>query len=428
VAKKRGISDTKLALINRLQREKFRAVPPAERVLFLPHCLRKPKGCRGETTEEGLICKHCSADCHVNQLTSYATSRGYRCFVVPGGEMVFNLVEKHRPKAILGVACNHEMGQAAQRIGSKESTVSFAYQGVPLIKTGCVDTKVDIGAVKSVLDMEPNPTPVMVGRSAPGASSRRTAWRIGAFASATIAILLAAFMLIPPMLGPTTSPSSTGQPELSFSRPSSVNTVDGDGNPVVELTVEVQNIGSSVVRGVTVRATAFYCGGPFNPPDGGGSQEKFINRSIPAGEHEDVTLKVRVNTYNDTSLLVEKIVRGRTETIAFIESKKSVFIKDAHISSYSSGIPGLPGQRQANLTIEVFNSQQVRQPGSLKIVATSYILLTKNSEEATLANSLGRNETWSIILPLYVAETPSVFVELFEGSGSSPIDTAQVNG
>jgi hypothetical protein len=266
LGKKRGISDTKLALINLLQKERFRAVPPGERVLFLPHCLRKPKGCRGETTEEGLICKHCSPDCSINQLTTYASSKGYRCFVVPGGEMVFNLVEKHRPKAILGVACHHEMAQAAERIGSKESSVSFAYQGVTLTKTGCVDTKVDMAAVKAVIDMEPRPTPVMVERSPASPAPQRSAWRYGAVAAASMAVLLAGLMLVPPLLSPTLAPEKAGPAELFFSKPSAVNAVDGNGKPVVDVTVAINNLGPGEVREVKVKATAIYCAQPFTPP------------------------------------------------------------------------------------------------------------------------------------------------------------------
>jgi hypothetical protein len=425
LAKKRGISDTKLALINLLQKEKFRAVPQGERVLFLPHCLRKPKGCRGETTEDGLICKHCSPDCAVNQLTSYAASKGYKCFVVPGGEMVFNLVEKHRPKAILGVACNHEMAQAADRIGSRESTVSFAYQGVPLTKTGCVDTRVDIAAVKSVLDMEPDPTPVKVGRSPSASIPRWSAWRIGSAMAASIALILAGLVILPAVLSPTLAPGSPGQPELSFSKPSTVYTVDADGKPVVDVTVEVQNIGHVAARGIKVRATAFYCAQPFEQ-DGGGSQEKIINRSIPAGSHEDVTLRVRVNSCNDTSIRVERTVGSRTEVIAYLESKKPVFIREARITGYTTGIPGL---RQANVSIMVFNSKEVRGPGSLTIIATSYTSLStqRDSEEVKLDSSLGRDETWSVTVPLYVPEVPSIEVQLFENGGSTPIDTTSVN-
>ena len=425
MAKKRGISDTKLALINRLQREKFRAVPAPERVLFLPHCLRKPKGCRGETTEEGLVCKHCSADCHINQLTSYATSRGYRCFVVPGGEMVFNLVEKHRPKAILGVACHHEMGQAAARIGSKESTVRFAYQGVPLTKTGCVDTKVDVAAVKAILDMEPDPTPVRVERSPVSSRPHRIPWKAGGLAAASIALLLAAFLMIPPMLGPASSPARTGPAELSFSNPSSVNAVDSYGNPVVDITVKVQNIGASSARGITVRATAFYCGGPYKPSDGGGWQEKFINHSIPGGGHEEVTLRVRVHTYNDTSIQVEKITVGKTEVVAFMECRKPLFIRDAKISGYTTGIP-----RQANVSVEVFNSREVRQPNTLTVKATSYTPLfpTGWSQEEVLTSPLAHNGTWYVTVALYVADEPFITVQLLDGSGSNEIDEVQIGG
>lgn len=431
MARKRGISDTKLALINLLQKERFRAVPAAERVLFLPHCLRKPKGCRGETTEEGLICKHCSPDCAVNQLTSYATSKGYRCFVVPGGEMVFNLVEKHRPRAILGVACHHEMGQAAERIGSKESTVSFAYQGVPLSKTGCVDTRVDMAAVKAVIDMEPDPTPVMVERAPAPAHSRRIPWRIGAFAAATVAVLLAAFLFIPPMLAPISAPAKTGQPELSFSNPTAVNTVDGNGRPMVEVTVAVRNFGPGEVRGVRINATAYYCGGKFNPADGGGAQGVVINRPIAAGGLEDVTLRVRVHSYNDTSILIEKTVRGMTEVVGYIESRKSVFIIDADVIGYSTS---LVSGRQANLTFSVFNSEKIRTAGSLRIDASSYTSINTHysSVEQDLPGSLARNDTWTqnLLVGVSVSDPgqPTFVLELYEGSASSPTDTVTISG
>jgi len=57
------------------------------------------------------VCKHCSPDCSVNLLSSYAVKKGYKCYIVPGGEMLFNIVEREKPGAILGVACHHEMAQ-----------------------------------------------------------------------------------------------------------------------------------------------------------------------------------------------------------------------------------------------------------------------------------------------------------------------------
>ena len=430
LAKKRGISDTKLALINLLQKEKFRAVPPSERVLFLPHCLRKPKGCRGETTEEGLVCKHCSPDCSINQLTTYAASKGYRCFVVPGGEMVFNLVEKHRPKAILGVACHHEMAQAADRIGSKESSISFAYQGVPLTKTGCVDTKVDIAAVKAVLDMEPSPTPVKIERSPAAASPRRFPWRAGAYFAASMVIVLAALLLIPPLLGPALAPARTGQPELSFSKPTATYYTDTEGNPMAEVKVAVHNNGPGAVRGVLIRATALYCAGVYSPTDGG-VRELLIDRAIPKDGHEDLSIAVRVHSFNDTAILIEEIIRGSAVTIGRIDPVKLVFIRNVDVTGYSTV---LPGGRQANVSVEVFNAGDIRPAGSLRLVVTSFTSsnIQRDSKDTTRSTPLTRNETWSTTVPVDVVISdpgkPSFVVELYENGGTAPTDTMTVDG
>ena len=434
--KKRGISDTKLALINHLQKEKYRAVPLSERVLFLPHCLRKPKGCHGETTEEGLICKHCQPDCAINHLTTYAAARGYRCFVVPGGEMVFNLVEKHRPKAILGVACNHEMGQAADRIGSKESTVEFAYQGITLSKTGCVDTRVDEEAVKTLLDLAPRPTPVTVERvPEPSAlpTARRRAWRIGAFgAAASLAVALAALVLLPPMFGPVLAPhAAEAAPELSYSSyPTARYSKDADGTPTAEVHAAIFNNGPGDARNVVVRATAMYCAKPFMPGDGG-LQSAVINDTIPSGGHRDVTLLVRLHSQNDTSIIVETLMRGKVDVVGIIKALKPVFIRNVDVTISATSIMG---GRQANLSIQVFNNENPRPSGSLNLVASSFT--SKNmhwdSAEAGLQGSFGKEETWSVTMQLDINQAdpgrPVFLVELYENGGGSPIDSMTVDG
>jgi hypothetical protein len=288
-----------------------------------------------------------------------------------------------------------------------------------------------MAAVKAVLDMEPDPTPVRVERSPAPAYSRRTPWRIGAFAAATVAMLLAAFLLIPPMLGPTYAPTKPGQPELSFSNPTAVNTVDGNGRPVVEVTVAVRNFGPGEVRGVRINATAYYCGGEYNPADGGGAQGVVINRPIAAGGREDVTLQVRVHSYNDTSILIEKTVRGSTEVVGYIECRKSVFISDADVIGYSTS---LISGRQANLTVSVFNSEKIRTAGSLRIDVSSYTSIDTHyaSDERDLPGSLARNDTWTLNMLVGVSVSdpgqPSFVLELYEGSATSPTDTVTISG
>jgi hypothetical protein len=142
-----------------------------------------------------------------------------------------------------------------------------------------------------------------------------------------------------------------------------------------------------------------------------------------------VTLRVRVNTYNDTSILVEKTFRGRTEVLGYIESRKPVFISDAEVTGYTTS---LVTGHQANLTISVFNSGITRTPGALSVIASSYTSLKTpaDTEEVTLPASLPRNETWTFTVPLGIGMTdvgkPSFVVELYENSGTSPTDTMTI--
>jgi hypothetical protein len=122
-----------------------------ERILFLPHCLRVAERCKGKYTDEGLICRHCTKDCKVHLITTEAKKLGYKCFVVPGGAMVFNIAKKYKPKGVVAVACFNELKEGAART-SGDYNVPF--QLVPLLKDGCVNTEVDVEAVKKILSKD----------------------------------------------------------------------------------------------------------------------------------------------------------------------------------------------------------------------------------------------------------------------------------
>ena len=427
VARKKAISDAKLALYNRLQREKFRAVPPGERVLFLPHCLRKPKGCRSENSEEGLICKHCSPDCAINNLSTYAVSRGYRCYIVPGGEMLFNIVEKTKPRAIIGVACHHEMGQAAERITGEESSVDFAYQGVPLSKSGCIDTKVDLDAVKAVIDLQ-GPPPAGPSSPVSAFSPRRSmAWRVGGMAAATVVALVALMLFVPPLLAPGNGTQAGGAPDIiSAGKPTASPYKDPHGDPMAQVSVSVYNDGGDT-RGVQLQASSYYCSVPFDQ-----SQIVAVNGSLQHGATAIVVLQVGVHDINDTSITIESRVQGKWQILGSIPAPKTTFLRDMRDIRYS---PALPSGKQANLTVEVFSGGP-RSAGSLKVDVSSYSSFNKNihfdSTEVTLDRPLARNETWSFTVLLNVNEIdpghPTFVAELFENSGASPTDSLSVDG
>ena len=58
--------------------EQLRVTEPAQRVLLLPHCLRRAETCQGKYTKQGLECNECNPDCPANQLRQALTGREWR--------------------------------------------------------------------------------------------------------------------------------------------------------------------------------------------------------------------------------------------------------------------------------------------------------------------------------------------------------------
>jgi hypothetical protein len=153
VAKELGLGKSSVKYIgvelhNLRNEPNFANIPVDQRVLFLPHCLRIAEKCKAKYNDEGLICKHCSKDCRVHLITTEAEKLGYKCFVVPGGAMVFNIAKKYKPKGVVAVACFNELKEGAARSSGEYSA---PFQLIPLLKDGCVNTDVDVETVKNVL-------------------------------------------------------------------------------------------------------------------------------------------------------------------------------------------------------------------------------------------------------------------------------------
>jgi hypothetical protein len=131
-------------LKNDFYRETFRRIPPKNKIVFLPQCLRNP-GCKAKLTKLGYSCTGCSCNsCKVCRIKTRAESLGYRVFIAPGGSMVINIVKKLKPKAILGVGCMKEIVMAMDNI-------NITGQAVELTKNGCVNTDVRINEVFDLL-------------------------------------------------------------------------------------------------------------------------------------------------------------------------------------------------------------------------------------------------------------------------------------
>ncbi|MFA6268774.1 MAG: DUF116 domain-containing protein [archaeon] len=152
IGKSLGLSDTMIQythveLRNTIYEPEFRKVPLDERVLFLPHCSRNIKVCKATTDEEGIHCKHCGG-CNIDEAVKLAKKMGYKkTFIVPGGSMVKKILEKHKPKAAIGVSCFHEAVMAFELAKS----AGVIPQSVLLLKDGCKDTLINLPLLEEKL-------------------------------------------------------------------------------------------------------------------------------------------------------------------------------------------------------------------------------------------------------------------------------------
>jgi len=143
-----------VSIKNRAYRDIFSRVPAKKRALFLPACLRNSRKCKAEMSpDKGYICKRCGA-CVIKELLEVAERLGYGyVYIVPGGSLVMRIIKdgfkKRTILAAVGVACTPELVEASEKL----SIMGIPHQGIPLLKTGCVDTLVDKDEVIRVLQL-----------------------------------------------------------------------------------------------------------------------------------------------------------------------------------------------------------------------------------------------------------------------------------
>lgn len=148
IARKLGLSErwveyTHIEFRNKMNEIAYKKVPYNERLLFLPHCMRSSTKCKAPYSAEGLQCLSCN-ECKIASIKAKAEELGYKgVFVCPGGSIVLELVNKYKPKAVLGVCCYKEAIIAFDSL--KE--VGIAPQAVLLSRAGCVNTEVNVDEV-----------------------------------------------------------------------------------------------------------------------------------------------------------------------------------------------------------------------------------------------------------------------------------------
>ena len=154
IGKKLGLSEqmmqfTHIELRNAVFEPEFKKVPLKDRLVFLPHCPRNVKKCRAEQNGEGYVCRHCGA-CDLDKAVKIAKGLGYKkIFIVPGGRMVKNLIEKYDPKASIGVCCFEEALLAFDMLRG----TSVIPQVAMLLKDGCKDTVINLPLLEEKLKL-----------------------------------------------------------------------------------------------------------------------------------------------------------------------------------------------------------------------------------------------------------------------------------
>ena len=129
---------------NDINKKKFKKIPADKTLIFLPHCLRH-KDCPATLQKEGVKCTCCGL-CSIGVIKKKAEPMGYKTYIVPGSSFVKKIVMENKFKAVIGVACHEDLNQMMMLLSD------FCPQGVLLKKTGCFETRVDVGEVLKIIN------------------------------------------------------------------------------------------------------------------------------------------------------------------------------------------------------------------------------------------------------------------------------------
>ena len=125
-------------LKNSINEDRFKRVPPDERVIVLPQCLRSIDCPAKVSSRDGITCIGCGL-CYLKEFIEKTQELGYNVFILPGGTFVQRILQRTMPKAVLGIACFNDLFEGLRICGKAKIPV----QGVLLKTTGCVETIVD---------------------------------------------------------------------------------------------------------------------------------------------------------------------------------------------------------------------------------------------------------------------------------------------
>ena len=136
-----------IKMLNHVYRKRYSTIPPSERMVIMPQCLRDLECPAHLDPKIGLACKQCGR-CVIDRVRRLNGTD--RIYISPGGTFSVRILEAERPSAVLGVACPRDLFEGMAVCHSLRIPV----QGVSLQRYGCVATNVDFGEVTEALLME----------------------------------------------------------------------------------------------------------------------------------------------------------------------------------------------------------------------------------------------------------------------------------
>jgi geranylgeranyl diphosphate synthase type II len=150
-------------MINPTSEEELVRIPPEERILLLPHCLRPSETCPGKYSKQGLLCPDdCYESCSIRILREAAEDLNYKgVCIAPGGALALRYVKQTEPKGVVAVACDKEleMGVNGLECAAQNGEAEMpAVVVIPLLKDGCVDTEVDLELALRTLEIAAEPS------------------------------------------------------------------------------------------------------------------------------------------------------------------------------------------------------------------------------------------------------------------------------
>ncbi|MBU0491168.1 MAG: DUF116 domain-containing protein [Chloroflexi bacterium] len=146
------------AMLNMSSLADLATVPADERVLLLPHCLRRSDRCQArQNREQGLLCQDCDETCAIHILRTAAQEQGYLgVCIAPGGTLAARYIKEHKPHGLVAIACDKEIDLGLQALGEMLTNGDLPLAPitifVKLSRDGCVDTEVNVDQARAAID------------------------------------------------------------------------------------------------------------------------------------------------------------------------------------------------------------------------------------------------------------------------------------